>query len=257
MIYAGLVSVTFRQLKPEDIIELAVEAGMDGIEWGGDVHVPHGDVGTAERVKKMTEQAGLRIAAYGSYFRFTETPGFDEALASAKALGAPLIRVWAGNLGSEEADQSWRDYVARKSWDIAEQAAETGIAVAYEYHGKTLTDTPESAEALLRSANHPNLHSYWQPLPDHAAEERLPSLRDVRPWLSHLHVYHWLGRDRRPLEEGRGPWLSYLREASKAPGQRFASLEFVKDDDPAQFLQDAAVLKEMLAAVHGGEHLSE
>ena len=40
---AGLCSITFRSLDVATIIDLAVSAGLDGIEWGADVHVPVGD----------------------------------------------------------------------------------------------------------------------------------------------------------------------------------------------------------------------
>jgi 3-dehydroshikimate dehydratase len=36
MIRAGLVSVTFRGLPPERIVDLARQARLEGIEWGGD-----------------------------------------------------------------------------------------------------------------------------------------------------------------------------------------------------------------------------
>lgn len=39
----GLVSVTFRQKSVEEIAALTAEAGLSGVEWGGDVHVPPGD----------------------------------------------------------------------------------------------------------------------------------------------------------------------------------------------------------------------
>ena len=42
MIYPGLVSVTFRKLSPEEIVQLVVSSGLKGIEWGGDIHLPHG-----------------------------------------------------------------------------------------------------------------------------------------------------------------------------------------------------------------------
>ncbi len=63
---SGLVSVTFRQLTPSAIITLVTRAGLDGIEWGGDVHVPHGDLVRARQVRQQTIQAGLQSAAYGS-----------------------------------------------------------------------------------------------------------------------------------------------------------------------------------------------
>ena len=49
MIHTGLVSVTFRKLEPAEIVDLVKQAGLQGIEWGGDIHVPHGDIQRAKR----------------------------------------------------------------------------------------------------------------------------------------------------------------------------------------------------------------
>src|SRR5688500_12319633 len=98
MLIPGLVSVTFRQLAPQEIIALVVEAQLQVIEWGGDIHVPHGDTNQAEIVARWTKDAGLSVAAYGSYYRLAtpdQTP-FERIVATAVALGAPTIRVWAG-----------------------------------------------------------------------------------------------------------------------------------------------------------------
>jgi len=96
---AGLVSVTFRKLTPEHIVDLVAEAGLTGIEWGGDIHVPHGDLTAASRVRSFTEQAGLRTSAYGSYYRVGQNEpdenSFDRVLETAQALDAPTIRVWS------------------------------------------------------------------------------------------------------------------------------------------------------------------
>ena len=65
----GLVSVTFRQLPADEVPEMAAKAGLAAIEWGGDVHVPLGNLVAAQRVKALSEVHGLEIAAYGSYLR--------------------------------------------------------------------------------------------------------------------------------------------------------------------------------------------
>ena len=101
----GLVSITFRGLTPQQIINGAVDAGVEGIEWGGDVHVPHGELATAREVAERTRDAGLAVSSYGSYYRFNESDvQFSHVLATAVALGAPVIRVWAGRQGSADAD---------------------------------------------------------------------------------------------------------------------------------------------------------
>ena len=40
----GLVSVSFRPYTPEDILKAMTKAGLNYIEWGGDVHAPAGDM---------------------------------------------------------------------------------------------------------------------------------------------------------------------------------------------------------------------
>jgi len=249
----GLVSITFRKLSPDEVIDLTCRAGLASIEWGGDIHCPHGDEGAARRVGEATRAAGLAVAAYGSYYRLGHSeqdgPAFDLVLRSAAALGAPLIRVWAGTRGSAQADPSYRDWVAREARRIAEQAAGQGIRIALEFHGQTLTDTTESALALLESAAHPNLRCLWQPGNAWSPADRLSSLRRIGPWLEHLHVFHWDDANRRlTLAQGASDWSGYLREAATLRPNAAALLEFVAGDSPEAFLQDAATLRSWLEA---------
>lgn len=72
MLNTGLVSVTFRDKTPEEIISAVKQCGLEGIEWGGDVHVLPGDVSRAREIRHLTEQAGLAVWAYGSYFEAGE-----------------------------------------------------------------------------------------------------------------------------------------------------------------------------------------
>lgn len=247
MLKSGLLSVTFRKRSAEEIVALAAQAGLQGLEWGGDIHVPHGDLRRASEVRRMTADAGLEVAAYGSYYRVgcdaKETVPFEAVLASAIELQAPTIRVWAGNRGSADADEAWRSRVVEDSRRIASLAEREGVTISFEYHGGTLTDTRESALRLLREADHVNIHSYWQPPVGMSAADRLEGLRQIRPWLSHVHVFYWLVRERRPLAEGTEEWLTYLRLLSQEPGSRYIMLEFVRDDDSEQFLRDAQTLR--------------
>jgi len=149
-------------------VEDAERAGLAGIEWGGDLHVPHGDLARAREVAAMTREADLAVVAYGSYYEVGESEAaglsFVRVLATALALGAPLIRVWAGKRGSAEADGAYRRRVVEESRRIAGEAAGAGIKVAFEFHGGTLTDTVDSAAELLAATAEAGLRCYWQPL---------------------------------------------------------------------------------------------
>src|SRR5580658_9140837 len=112
LLLPGLVSITFRALSPSQIIERMVQAQLSHVEWGGDIHVPAGDIARAGEVRRWTEEAGLQCAAYGSYYRLgvagEGTPDFQRVLDSAIALGVPTIRVWAGNKGSADTTEEER-----------------------------------------------------------------------------------------------------------------------------------------------------
>lgn len=90
----GMNSVTFRQKSIDEIIDIAKRAGLSRIEWGGDVHLPPGDTLLAARTAEKTRSAGLEVLSYGSYYHGDETEDFTAVLATAKAVGAPVIRVW-------------------------------------------------------------------------------------------------------------------------------------------------------------------
>lgn len=252
MLHSGLVSVTFRKLTPAAVVALVRQAGLTGIEWGGDIHVPHGNLTQARETRELTEQAGLTVAAYGSYYKagHSESAGlrFEPVLDTALELGAPVIRVWAGAAGSATTDEDARWRVVTDLRRIAGLAAKAGVRIAMEFHGGTLNDTNPSSSQLLLEVDHPNFHSYWQPLMEMNDAQCAEGLQALCPRLSHLHVYQWRTvQDRRPLAEGAARWADFLRIAAGAPGDRYAMLEFVEGDAPESFLRDAATLKGWLA----------
>ena len=251
MMKPGLVSITFRELEPEEIIKLVKKAGLKAIEWGGDKHVPHGGLKQAKKVAAMTTRAGLEVAAYGSYYRVGCKQGeidctFAEVLETAVALQAPLIRVWAGNKGSKEAGPHWWHKVVKKSREIASLAAEKNIKIAFEYHGGTLTDDNEKALKLLKEIDHPNIYTYWQPPIKQKRKYCLQGLQQILPWLTNVHVYYWDNQKRKPLVKGKTNWNHYFKEIIKTGRDHYVLLEFVKDNNPLQFVRDASALKKIL-----------
>ena len=79
MIKSGLCSVTFRNKTPGEIIDLTARAG---------------DIKAAEEIRIMTEENGLEIPAYGSYYRLGNGQDFktywQESEAFSKSTASPL-----------------------------------------------------------------------------------------------------------------------------------------------------------------------
>jgi sugar phosphate isomerase/epimerase len=251
MLYSGICSITFRKLSVDELIELCAQAKIDGIEWGGDVHVPPGEIELAQSVKAKTKAAGLRTCSYGSYYRCdAESGAFGDVLESADALGAPIIRVWAGRKSSTDATADDREEVAEYLRRAVIAAREMDITIALEYHGGTLTDTQSSAHQLLQEVGLPDLKLFWQPRTGGDGSTDLVELEAALPHLAHVHCFHWGeggGADRYPLLDGTKKWQAYLEIVHQVEGDRFVILEFAKDDSPQQFLEDASVLKALLA----------
>lgn len=248
-IVPGMVSATFREKPAEEIIRLCVDNGLKAVEWSENAHVMPDDPAQAADLRTRTQDAGLAVAAYGSYYRLGEQADveatFGRSLVSAVTLGAPLIRVWAGTKPSAEADATYRAMIAAEAAVIAEKAAAEGIQVAFEWHKNTLTDENETAMDLLAQANHPNLCCLWQPTVALSETQRVEGIRMLGKRLANFHVYHWPDGKRAPLAGGKAQWLAYF-EAADPAGMRYALLEFVKDNTEAQLAADAAALLDLL-----------
>lgn len=260
----GLVSITFRQLQPEKIIELCLENSLETIEWGGDVHVPHGDLSRAREVGRMTRDSGLAVAAYGSYYRYGDLlgarqtgpeaaasgPSFQEVLETALALKAPIIRVWAGEHGSQECPPETRSALVRAAREHGDRAAEEGVELCFEYHRNTLTDTIESAASLLREIDHPAVNTLWQPSHLRSPEENRRALGSVLSRVRNVHLFSWGAggsEERLPLaseEEAIRSYLGMLEQSGRSHG---ALLEFVRGDQPGQLAEDARTLRSLLS----------
>ncbi len=248
----GLVSITFRDRSPREIVNLVAEAALESIEWGGDVHVLPGDAANAREVRRMTADAGLQVAAYGSYFRIIEadgsTPEFESTLVTAVELGAPTIRVWAGCRDSENVDDITFGDLRDRLHRMATSAEAQDVRIALEFHGGTYTNTTESTLRLLDTVNHPNLTTLWQPPVGMSEADCLHSLGRCIRRTSNVHAFHWHpDRDKRPLADGYATWSAYVAKLKESALERHILLEFVKDGTPSQFKSDAATLRRLLS----------
>jgi sugar phosphate isomerase/epimerase len=269
----GLCSVTFRELDAATVVDLCVETGLTAIEWAGDTHAPCGEITTATSLERQCADAGIEIASYGSYVCATTRDGdrtpvsvtpqdFSAALATAVALGAPNMRVWAGSRPSADTDLAGRRAVVTQLRDWSARAGTAGVALSVEYHRDTLTDSIESARQLHDEVDHPNLYAYWQageclePSEQPDIIGQLGALRALLPHLSHLHVFwyrNWL--ERWPLAQGDAFWpaaLAMATEPGRWPARRYALLEFVRDDEPDALREDAKALLSWIGESGGG-----
>ena len=163
MIKSGLVSATFKGLEVQQVLRIARNAGLQAIEWSENHHIPCGDEAFASTVGKLTADAGLEIAGYGSYYRLGQGTDILPSLRTAKAIGAKQVRIWAGTKASADVCAEERKALVKELVQACRTASDMGIVLNLEWHKNTLTDTNESGLALLRETACDNLHTLWQP----------------------------------------------------------------------------------------------
>jgi 3-dehydroshikimate dehydratase len=261
MIAPGLCSITFRSLSAEAVIDVACRAGVEGIEWGADGHAPPGGGPTIAALGARSRDAGLEVVSYGSYLGMLPPEGADDAavdavLETAVALGAPTVRVWTEFGVTPASNDAERRRVTERTATLVDRIAGHGLLTALEFHPATLTETAASATELLDALDRQTLRTHWQPDPALAPAAALDELARVAPRLAHLHVFAWGPGgidDRRPLAAGEPVWVPALaladHDGGSIPGGRYALCEYVRDDDPGQFVDDVRILRRWLDAL--------
>mgnify|MGYP002524538276 FL=1 len=250
MFTTGLTSITFRGLSVEEIAGAARANGLRAIEWGSDVHVLPGDLARAAYVRDLTARSGLIVSSYGSYYRLgaeaDPAAAFAPYIASAEALGAPIIRIWGGSKGSAQLSDAEFDALAAEGRTLAALAAEHGLTLSLECHPGTVTDEYAPALRYLRAVDHPAMRTYWQPNQNFSFEYNLESARALAPYTTNIHVFSWDATQgafcRYPLAHFADRWHAYLNIFRAQPGDRALLLEFMHDDRVETLPETAAEL---------------
>lgn len=243
----GLCSITFRGKSETEILGIVATAGLDAVEWGGDVHVPPADEIKARLIGELTRIGGLETLSYGSYYRCESAAEFDAVSSAAEVLGAKTIRVWAGNKDAEKYSEQEFYELTQTVKACADIAARRGQTIAFEYHFGTYNNSPENTLKLIKAVGKENVKTYWQPaywLQVEKAveiEQNVRAITLIKDYIAGVHVYNWEKGERLPLKAASEEWRRYCSMI----GDNNYFLEFVKGDSEQSFFADAEALKNL------------
>ena len=237
----GLVSVSFRKLTPEAVLQATKQAGLTCIEWGSDVHAPCGDAQQLRKIAALQQTYGIKCCSYGTYFRLgvtpmKELPGY---IAAAKTLGTDVLRLWCGNRAPEKYTPEERQELFGQCRQAAVLAEAEGVTLCMECHMTTYTETKEGALELMQAVNSRVFRMYWQPNQFRTIEENIAYASLLKPYVHHIHVFQWKGRERFPLATGVQEWQQYLQILAPQHG---LLLEFMPNDDVSELPGEAETL---------------
>lgn len=241
----GLVSISFRNRTAEEIIQAVKEAGLSAIEWGGDVHVPHGNVSRAEEVKALCKNADISIPEYGSYYFIGESEPelWENALASARALDTPLIRVLGGKKSSDSLTIAEYDALIADAQRICDMAPDRTLCL--ECHGSSITDEYHMTLQFLQDVSRKNLKMFWQPNQFRCFAYNIDALEALLPYIRSVHVFSWKREQHFPLAQGKKEWAEYIKRLNTKSNIHYM-LEFMHDGRIESLSETAKELKEWL-----------
>ncbi|MBQ6823858.1 MAG: TIM barrel protein [Clostridia bacterium] len=237
----GLVSVSFREHTPEEILKAMKETPLTCIEWGSDVHCPPQK---AEEIAALQKQYGIECCSYGTYFRLGVTPmeELPQYIRAAKALGTDILRLWCGNKNSEDYSHAEKETLFALCRQAAETAEREGVLLCMECHIKTFTNRKEAALELMAAVDSPHFQMYWQPNQFHTEEENMEYAQAIAPYTKRIHIFNWKEKEKFPLAEGTETWQNYLTAFESQP----LLLEFMPDGTIESLPAEAESLRKLI-----------
>lgn len=225
----GLVSVSFRNYTPRDILQVMKETKLSCIEWGSDIHAPCNETEKLMEISTLQKEYGIKCCSYGTYFRLGQTPveELNNYISAAKILGTNVLRLWCGTKSGKYYTTTERRNLINECRTASEIAERQNVILCMECHMDTYTENLSDAISLMKEINSENFRMYWQPFQSKSQDENLAYAEAIAQYTVNIHVFQWKNEKRFSLNEGIKEWQSYL---SKFSVPRTLLLEFMPDD---------------------------
>lgn len=242
----GLVSVSFRQNSPKEILSAMKKTNLTCIEWGSDIHAPCHDLQRLNELTTLQEEYGIFCCSYGTYFRL----GTDDAKELthyanvAKILGTTTLRIWCGNKGAHLFSKEEKKHFFEESKKAAEIAEKLGVTLCMECHNNSYTETLEGTLELMNEVCSPCFRMYWQPNQFKDFKTNAEYARSISSYVENVHVFNWEGNNKYPLCEAVGVWKEYISCFDKPKN---LLLEFMPDGKLESLEKEADALSVIAA----------
>lgn len=248
MFQLGLVSISFREHTPKEIITEVQKTPLTCIEWGSDVHAPCRNLEQVKEIVRMQQDSGISCSSYGTYHRVGIHKPDDvvQYIEPAKLLGTNMIRLWCGDRHPWDYTTAELNTIYDECRRLAEIAKENDVVFCMECHDWTLTESKESSLALMEAVAHPNFRMYWQPNQWVSEEENLAFAKLVSGYTKNIHVFNWKGREKFPLAAAAEIWEQYL---SQFTGDHVLLLEHMYDEKLETLGTEADALKKIIEGI--------
>ena len=190
MKYSMMTYTLMRQqgYTPADCVRIAKELSMEGIDWVS----TYGE--DPALLRKMSEDAGLAVAAHTFFIRMEDIPKVESAasrsLDDACTLGAPVVMVVPVPMGGETAGQNrdvWRDLLKR----IAPLAQERNLVLTVENFPGIASPFVTADDFYDVKKDVPSLKLTFDNGNAFTGEDPVESLKRCAKDIAHVHLKDW------------------------------------------------------------------
>jgi len=225
----AVFTVMLPEWSPEEAVVKLAEAGYDGVEWrvtqpsaANPADVPPAvrywganrctiDVASlpaqADEIRQMTEAAGLKMPALGTYVGCEDLEAVRRLMEAASIMGAPMMRVGVPRYDGSEDYNSVFTRAVDLYGKVEDAARESGVKATVEVHMNTMTPSPALAERLVRNYDpqHVGVILDAGNMVYEGFETYSLAVELLGPYLAHVHVKNaaWAAVGE---EEGRAVW---------------------------------------------------
>lgn len=156
----------------------------------------------------------------------------------AEGIGARAVKMFAGRLGSAEADATGTERSVAFTRELVALADEHGLGLTAETHPDTLCDSVPATRRFLGAVADERLHLCYQPFDFTSTERTVADYRALREHVVHVHLQGRRDDEMSLLEEADIDYGAFLRTLDADGFDGVLSIEFVKDcvvERPADF----------------------
>ncbi len=233
---------------PDQILEVASDVGLQGVEWSTDGYLDVGDLEQANSLMLKTLRARLSIASYATLFRagFHDESEFSRVLSTARALQAPLIRVWSAPKSKSAGKDRSRFLDAART--LGDRAAKMGTTICFGLAAGTVLDTYGRAAKLFSALDHPFVKLAWEPVPALVFDEVMKTFTGISGQVGFM-VAPFVSPNAhsRPLCETEEDWISYIDAFDEQGGNtdmaRYVLFRAVNGDSRERLEKDVGMIK--------------
>ncbi len=250
----GVASVTFRNKTVSEVVEIAKKAGVDYIEWGGDVHVK--TLEDAIEAKRICDENGIKICSYGSYYRVgsCDEKKWEEICLVASRMGASSVRVWLGNKNSEDTSPDEYALLFEDLKNMCSVAGKYNLLVCPECHDNTFNNNTDAFLKIRSELNADNFKTYFQSRYFRFGYD-VDRIERTFDYIENVHVsYRDLVKEQRFRKKDKHYLDKLLHNFVKMNFGGVVLIEFTKGSKEKCFIKDVGKIKNIQNGAGGNEN---